>query len=174
MVLTNHKPRDIEETGVLFSYNFSDFVRTDEKENDDYNSFEERLKSKPTGTPIRTHSLLKKLAFYLYPDRLDYVKLFLDYLYGQSIPSSKARCIREKLFSHTVEVLDFLLENNLISLFRYNSLIALRKNMSRYGAQKKRYVETTSNKRCRDYYERHKEEIRQKMLERYYKKRNIS
>lgn len=68
------------------------------------------------------HTVLKKIAVYLYPKRPDLQEAFLDFLFGATFSRCEAhrkRNIRLKIFSHRLDILKFLWQGGLLSTFDY-------------------------------------------------------
>ena len=130
---------------------FSSFVSED---GDNYEDWGEPFAVYDEYFPAR--SLIGCIAWHLYPENVKGRKLFLDYLFGMSVGSGKARGIREMLFRHRLEIIAFLWKRGYLSLREYARFKRIAEEMTEPAKVKRTYSMTSDAIACREYYETHK------------------
>lgn len=101
------------------------------------------------------HTVLKKIAVYLYPKRPDLQEAFLDFLFGGSF-SGKAGYSRKyniclKIFSHRLDILKFMWQGGLLSTFDYRRYKALASELTKCPSCRKPLSMNSANVRWREW-----------------------
>ena len=115
--------------------------------------------------------VLTRLANDLY-DKEEFRERFLDYMYGMSIGSCKARDMREKLFRNRFHILEVLADYGAIGESEFKYYMSLAYELKTPPKAKRKPLSTNKTaERCRRFYEKNKDEQRARLRKNYHKRK---